>query len=123
MSLKLESVDNANTPEEEFVWLKATSKISLKGYAIVDRTFADEKISNEFRHIFFFPDIEVEKDDWIRLCTGEGTYRKVKSKSTNYIHYLYWQSAECVWNDNGGDTASLIKYTLVESVKVPPVKK
>lgn len=123
MSLKLVRVDNATTPDEEFVFLKATSNIRLKGYALVDRTFADEEISNEFRHIFFFPDIEVEKDDWVRLCTGEGTNMKVKSKSTNYIHLLFWQSTHCVWNDNGGDTASLIEYSFIESVKAPAVEE
>ncbi|MFH6957323.1 hypothetical protein ACHRV1_07950 [Flavobacterium aquidurense] len=96
----------------------------MKGYAIVDRTFdSNEKVSNEFRHIFIFPNLEVEKSEWVRLCTGNGTYEKVKSKSGVFIHKLFWNSNECVWNNNGGDTATLINYTSIKSVTVPAVKK
>ncbi len=124
MSIILNSVDNASSPQLEFVWLKVIAKTNIKGYAIVDRTFdSNEKISNEFRHIFIFPDLEVEKGEWVKLCTGNGTYGKVKSTSGAYIHKLFWNSSECVWNDNGGDTATLIKYSTIKSVKVPAIKK
>ncbi|MDQ1164623.1 hypothetical protein [Flavobacterium sp. SORGH_AS_0622] len=125
MSILLHSVANGIKPQEEFVWLMVGAKTSLKGYAVVDRTFdSAEKVSNEFRHIFIFPDIEVEKDDWVALCTGKGEYFTKKTQNgLAKIHFLYWQSDQCVWNDKGGDTASLIKYSFVNSVKVPAVKK
>ena len=124
MSIILNSVDNAEKPSLEFVWLEVIAKTNTKNYAIVDRTFdSKDKISNEFRHIFIFPDLEVEKGEWIILCTGNGTYEKVKSKSNVYVHKLFWNSSECVWNNSGGDTATLIKYSAIKSVKVPAVKK
>ena len=124
MGLTITSVTNATTPNEEFVWLKTTEKINLNGYAVVDRTFdPNDNISNEFRHIFIFPSIEIEKNDWVKLCTGTGKYKKVNNTAGGYNHYFYWQANSCVWNNNGGDKASLIKYNLVNSVSVSALKK
>lgn len=124
MSVILYSVENAEKPQLEFVWLKVNAKTNMKEYAIVDRTFdLNEKVSNEFRHIFIFPNLEVEKGEWVKLCTGNGRYEKVKSTGGEYIHKLFWNSSGCVWNNSGGDTATLIKYSTISSVKVPAVKK
>lgn len=126
MSLKINSVINASTPNGEIVWLQASEKVNLKGYAVVDRTFdTDGSISNEFRHIFVFPKLDLKKDDWIRLSTGNGKYYTYQNpgNETETVHCFYWQSDKCVWNNNGGDTASLIKFNLVNSVTVPAVKK
>lgn len=126
MSLKIHSVENANDPSKEFVRLLATEKVNLKGYAIVDRTFEqDGSLSNEFRHIYVFPKLELKKDDWVRLYTGIGKYHTHKnSKNENEtVHNLYWQSEKCVWNNNGGDTATLIKYTVEGSKVVPAISK
>ncbi|OXG00025.1 hypothetical protein BC749_108142 [Flavobacterium araucananum] len=124
MSLNLLGVENATKPDDEYVILQATAKISLKGYAIVDKTFnPNEKVSNEFRHIFFFPDVVVEKDDLIALCTGKGEYERERLSNGSFTHQFYWQSSECAWNDNGDDNASLINYTILKVVPVPAVKK
>lgn len=122
MSLNLIAVENAKTPDEEFVILKVTARVNLKNYAIVDRTFViGEKVSNEFRHVFFFPDLIVEKDDAIFLCTGIGKYDKAIDNNST-IHLFYWQSDKCVWNDNGNDRASLIRFTPIKTVDVPAVE-
>lgn len=125
MSLKIYSVENSNIPENEIVRLKTSRKINLKGYALVDRTFSDGiKISNEFRHIFIFPDLEVNPAEFVRLYTGKGKYKKEKHYKDNHIiHFLYWNSEQCVWNDKGGDTATLITYNAVDSKAVPAVEK
>ncbi|WP_284653536.1 hypothetical protein [Flavobacterium terrisoli] len=124
MSLKIISVVNASKPEGEFVRLYASAKMNAKGYALVDRTFdSDGTISNEFRHIYVFPNIELKAKDWIRLYTGNGKYKTVENTDGSNIHLLYWNSNECVWNDKGGDTATLIKYTVENKVIVPAVSK
>jgi hypothetical protein len=125
MSLNLISVTNAKTPNKEFVMLRADAKINLKKYALVDKTFdSEEKVSNEFRHVFFFPDLVVEKDDFIILYTGIGKYKgRNEMPSGGFVHRLYWESSECVWNDNGNDQASLIEFKHIKSVKVPAVEK
>jgi hypothetical protein len=124
MSLKIHSVVNASNPDEEFVRLSTSEKTNLKGYALVDRTFdADGKVSNEFRHIYVFPDMEVNPKEWVRLYTGKGKNSDGKNDNGHVVHFLYWGAKECVWNDEGGDTATLIKYTVADSKEVPAVPK
>ncbi len=124
MGLKIHSVVNASDPANEFVRLHTDVKINLKGFAVVDRTFdADGKVSNEFRHIYVFPDLEVNPGEWIRLYTGVGKNSTGENGNKEKVHFLYWNAKECVWNDKGGDTATLIKYTVVNSQIVPPVEK
>lgn len=126
MALNLHSVVNASKPSEEIVWLEVTADMNIAGYAIIDRTFNLEgNITNEFRHIFLFPNLGVKKGDWIRLITGRGSYTKtpIEKKPNSYIHSLYWGSDICVYNDNGGDTVSLIRYTGIKSEIVQAIKK
>ncbi|QIL78139.1 hypothetical protein [Hymenobacter sp. HDW8] len=103
MSLTLHSVTNASTPAAEGVWLRASTAVNAKGYAVIDRTFnGDGTPSNEFRHIYLFPDVVIGKDEWIRLVTGTGTYQKAKpDKNGQVVHLFYWGSGTCVWNDKG----------------------
>jgi hypothetical protein len=121
MSFNLHSVVNGTTPENEYVWLQVTEELNIKGYALIDRTFdSDNILSNEFRHIFVFPSLKIGKNDWVRLYTCNGTYsrQKVDGKE-NFIHNFYWGSTHCIWNNNGQDIATLLKYEKVKSVKVP----
>lgn len=123
MSVTVHSVANGKTAGSEFVWLEVKVASSLHGYAVVDRTFNQQgQLSNEFRHIFVFPDTQVAKGDWVRLYTGTGTYSKTKNDQNTYTHNFYWGSSGCIWNNNGGDTATLIKYGVVNSVAVPAAK-
>lgn len=63
MALQITKVINGDTPSEEKVWIKATSAMNTKGYAIVDRTFdKNGKVTNEFRHIYILPDIALEQN-------------------------------------------------------------
>ncbi|MDR6941343.1 hypothetical protein [Mucilaginibacter pocheonensis] len=122
MSLKIINVVNANKPEGEYVVLKTEEDLNTAGYAVVDRTFdMNGKVSNEFRHIFVFPNLKIKNGDYIFLHTAKGTYSSNSNRAGTTTHHLYWGSGDCVWNDNGGDVASLISYKLVNSVKVPPV--
>jgi len=125
MSLKIHSVENSNDPNHEFVRLTTTVAINMKGYALIDKTFdLNGEISNEFRHIYIFPDLILYPGEYLRLYTGKGDYKgETHDTQGHNIHFLYWNSEECVWNDQGGDTATLIKISVVDSKKVPPVKK
>ena len=124
-TLEITNVVNSNVPGGERVWLKAREAINTKGFALIDRTFDENnKVSNEFRHIYVFPEFKLAKDQIAIVCTGEGTngFKKFKDVDEKYLA-LYWGSKDCVWNDKGGDTASLINFVAVNSVKVPAVKK
>ncbi|WP_374173883.1 hypothetical protein [Flavobacterium tructae] len=118
MSLDLISVVNASIPNKEFVLLQANTEMNLQGYAIVDRTFNGQQVSNEFRHIFVFPNLDVAKGDFVKLFTGEDDYKNYKNEGGTYTHELFWQSSKCVWNDNGKDRASLIQYKHIGSADV-----
>ena len=123
-TFEIEQVNNSNKVEEELVILNAIGDINTKGYALVDRTFDENgKPTNEFRHIFVFPNIEVKKGEKVVVCTGKGKSGPKRLDSGEKFHALYWGANECVWNDDGGDTATLINFTVVNSVVVPPVKK
>ena len=124
MSLKLHSVVNGKTPNAEYVWAQAAGATNIGGYAVIDRTFEhNSQLSNEFRHIFIFPKLLIADGDWVRLYTGKGVYSKQKiDNKENHIHNFYWGAGTCVWNDNGGDIATLIEIKLVNSVTVPAVK-
>ncbi len=63
MSLIITQIVNGSKPNDEEIWLKAKTKMNTKGYAVVDRTFDDEgNISNEFRHIYVLPSIDLEEN-------------------------------------------------------------
>lgn len=124
MSLKIHKVVNASKPEDEIIWLEASKSTSLKGYAIIDKTFdANGKISNEFRHIYLFSEHQVAKDDFVALHSGKGDFRKVKNNRGTFNHHFYWGSGSCIWNDKGGDTAGLISINEIDKKVVPPVNK
>ncbi|TCD08602.1 hypothetical protein EZ449_12240 [Pedobacter frigidisoli] len=44
MALKLISVVNGNTPEEEYVRIQVSADINIQGYALVDRSFDENGI-------------------------------------------------------------------------------
>ncbi|MEO7213321.1 MAG: hypothetical protein ABIX36_10995 [Mucilaginibacter sp.] len=120
---KINYVENSNKPELELVRFIASVDINTSGYALIDKTFdGDEKVSNEFRHIYIFPDLEVKKGQEVLLYTGKGTNGFFKFNNSNVeYHRLFWGANECVWNDKGGDKATLIKFDPINSVSVPKV--
>jgi hypothetical protein len=94
--------------------------MSLDGHAVVDRTFdSSGNVSNEFPHIFVFPKLIVKKGEYIKLFSGEGKYSNYQAVGKITVHCLYWHADSCVWNDNGGDAATFIKYSVINSAEVP----
>ncbi|MBB2143974.1 hypothetical protein GM921_00625 [Pedobacter sp. LMG 31464] len=124
MALKITNVENGNTPKTEKVRITATKDVNTKGYALVDKTFDQNgKLSNEFRHIYIFPALDIKKGEEIILCTAEGTDEKRKYGNSDSLYQaLYWGSDHCIWNADG-DQATLIEYAVVNSFKVIPKKK
>lgn len=124
MIFKIIKVENGSKPNEEVVWLQASEEFNTKGFAVVDRTFdSNGKVSNEFRHIYVFPEIKLKKDQKVLLHSGTGTNTiKTFSNTGKEYHQLFWGADSCIWNDNGGDTATLISFIVVNSVEVPKLK-
>lgn len=107
-------------PEEEYVQIVVLEGTLLSGYALVDRTFDEEDaLSNEFRHIFIFPKINVDAGDSIYLYTGKGRNKSFTNANSPTTHILYWDAGHCVWNNLGGDRATIIRYRVQASEEVP----
>ncbi|WP_125916521.1 hypothetical protein [Hymenobacter coccineus] len=126
MDLKLLSVVNSNKPEEEYVRLHAYADVNLRDYAVIDRTFGpSDVVTNEFRHIFAFPPQEVKAGEYVRLHTGSGSgngaYQRTVSSKKLVVHHFYWKSKACIWNNKGGDVATLLRYSAINSVTVPAI--
>lgn len=76
-----------------------------------DTTYTDEgEISDELRHAFFFPSVQVEKGDLVRVHTKEGKYKRWVSSTETVYHDFFWGLDEPIWNDEG-DCALLIEVT------------
>lgn len=116
-----------NRPPNEFVRLKVEGKeeeeINLAEYAIVDKTFDEEgQLSNKYRHIYRFPNKVIKKGDFVRLYSGEKpkdgkpNFYANNKKSTTYV--FYWNSNCCIWNNDTGDTAFLIRYLVVDDYSI-----
>jgi hypothetical protein len=123
-TFEIQEVINSSKPENEFVILAAKGDFNTKGFALVDRTFDEEgRLSNEFRHTYVFPEVQLKAGERIVVCTGEGEDGPKNLPNGTKFHALYWGAKDCVWNDKGGDTATLISFAVVNSKVVPPVKK
>ena len=125
--LKIRRVQNSTNPNLEGVYIEVKLDCNLNRYAIVDQMYAKDPdeadgidMSNIFRHIYFFPFMEVNKEDWIVLHTGNGTNRTYITKSNVTIHRLYWKSRKCVWNDKEGDNAYLLSLNVIQIEPVTP---
>lgn len=125
VDLQIIKVHNASKPGQEYVILQATADTNLHYYAVIDATFNDDgSLSNEHRHVYFFPRRGLKKGEYVVLTSGTGSNGTVGSFTNGTPYYEYfWQSRACIWNDNGGDTASLIQYYNGNSVGVAAVKK
>jgi len=123
MIFKIIDAKNGSTPNEEIIYLQASTEFNTKGYAVVDRTFdAEGKISNEFRHIYVFPEINLKKGQKIYLRSGKGEDGEFTFNNSSEKYYrLYWGADSCIWNDKGRDTATLISFLPVNSFPVPAV--
>lgn len=92
---KLEITNIESKGREERITLVAQAGINLKNYLIYDTTFtADGKQSNKGRHVFPFPDYEVNACQEINLVITSGI--KIKRPAT-----FYWNRSSPVINDTG----------------------
>lgn len=75
MKLKIHNIENKGELENEAIWIDVLEDVSnLSYYMVCDTTYADNNhISNELRHVFWFPNKPVKKGDWIALRTKNGT--------------------------------------------------
>lgn len=109
MNLTVFTIEGKGDLENEVVWLDVLDVLKLHYYMISDSTYASEhNISNELRHLFWFPKTEVKKGDWIALHTKNGSYQTTRNKRETTTHHFYWNLGRTIWNKEG-DAAVLFK--------------
>ncbi|MCS4314425.1 hypothetical protein M2397_004745 [Pseudomonas sp. BIGb0381] len=116
MDIKVVSVHGHGKADEEYVLLKVSSDCDLSYYALVDTTYAGEKITDKNRHVFWFPKHDVKSGDEIVLRTAVGK-NSWSTSTTNRRHTLYWNLKSAVWNDTG-DAATLLRLASWKATKV-----
>ena len=109
MELGITNVDAKDQVEK--IYLTALARINLKDYLLYDATFTEEgKPSNKGRHVYRFPDREVEAGDKIILLITKGTSTtgiKTTSKTDKALT-LYWDRNSPIINDKG-DSLTLVR--------------
>jgi hypothetical protein len=115
MSLQIVAIENNGKASEEYILLRAIQQINLDSFAVVDRTFdKDGNVSNVFRHFYRFPSQIVQKDEYVSLRTGKGTYQYGTLKDgVSPVHRFYWGSDTAVWNDGNVESAEVLKVQTV----------
>jgi|SRR6266850_3913409 len=110
MNLEIHSVQDKGQLETERLWLKVTDDISnLAYYAVADTTYTDEgSISNELRHIYWFPSSTAKKGDWLCLYSKNGTDSSGTNNEGSTTHTFFWNLGRTVWN-KGKDQALLFE--------------
>lgn len=118
-ALMVHSVVGKGELAKECVWLHVREDIaSLSNYILSDTTYTDDNsVSNELRHIFWFPDVAVQKGDWVALMTKDGTPRVMANKQGTNTHQLYWKLGRTVWNQVG-DAAVLFTVSTWKRTRV-----
>lgn len=102
-AMKVHSVDGKGDLAKECVWLSIAEDISsLSDYVLCDTTYTDDNhISNELRHLYWFPKKAIKKGDWVRLMTKEGTNSSTANDKGGTTHTFHWKLGRTVWNKDG----------------------
>lgn len=110
-ALSIHSAEHKGELDKECLWLDVHEDISsLSNYSVCDTTYTDDNhISNELRHVFWFPTKAVKKGDWVRLMTKVGVSSTASNTRGGTTHTFYWQLGRTVWNKDG-DAAILFKH-------------
>ena len=105
MKVKIRSVNSKGDYEYECVILEVTEACDVGRYLLSDSTYTgDGGLSNKIRHIYWFPDRQVGKGDFVFLYTRGKKSEDVGSwsnKGGTTTHAFYWGLKTAVWNDDG----------------------
>lgn len=100
--LKIISVNNTGDLKNEHVLLRAEAACNVGDYILTDSTYgSNEAPSNKLRHVFFFPLLAVQKNDYVVLWTNPGKYTVGQTTNSYPQHNLHWGLQETVWNVKG----------------------
>jgi hypothetical protein len=121
MKLAIKRIESKGNFAKEMVALEVTEAGDVGKYMLSDSTYTTSgQLSNKIRHIYWFPDKEVEKGDYIWLYTRPARAddeTKWRNKDGTTTHVVFWRLHTAVWNDEG-DFAVLLELNTWKSRKV-----
>ena len=90
------------TTEDERIVFKVLEDTNMSYYLLMDNTYDQSgNLSNANRHCFAFPNVNVQRGDYIILYTGVGQQKSFKNKAQTTTYEFYWgfNGEASVWND------------------------
>lgn len=101
MDLKTYKLKNSSKPKDEHIIFQVLTDTNLQKYCFCDNSYNTEgELSNKHRHVFFFPNLDVNQNDFVFVHNVEGDYNTAKNKGGSINHHIYWGINTCVWNDD-----------------------
>lgn len=120
MELEVIGVYDRGNLNFERIHLLVTSNCYIGKYILTDSTYLkDGTVSNKLRHLYWFPDLEVYKNQSIILYTREGIPHYSEDVYGNIVHNLFWELNRTVWNKEG-DCAILCELNNWKSTVINP---
>jgi hypothetical protein len=117
MKLKVDSINNRGTLNEEHISLNVLQNCNLSHYMVMDTSFGQGGgISNEHRHVKWLPPYDVTAGMMVALWTGSGVDR-VEVQGGIKWQFVFWNSGSHIWN-NDGDAAVLLELAEWETTSV-----
>ena len=101
----------------ERIVFKVLEDTNMSYYLLLDNTYDQAgSLSNVNRHCFAFPNVNVQRGDFIILYTGVGQQKSFKNKAqtTTYVFYWGFEGEGSVWND-ASDRAFIVRISGVQS--------
>lgn len=100
MKIDIQSVQGHGDFDKEYVTLKVQEDCDAGRFLLADTTYTkDGKVSALLRHIFWIPDQQVKRGDFIRIHTKPGKISSVANQAGTTTYHFYWGLKTAVWND------------------------
>lgn len=101
MELRIKKIHNAGDIRSEYIEMFVNAPINLKNFIVSDTCYSQSS-KCEDKHIFWFPDLNVNTGTFIKLNSRQGI-----NENAGYIN-LYWNLKYALWKDRFA-TAYVIK--------------
>jgi hypothetical protein len=101
MKISIKSISGHGDYDKEVATLTVNEDCDAGFHVLSDTTYTtDGKISALLRHMFWLPDKQVKKGDFIFIYTKTGTNTSFANNSNTTTHAFYWGLKTAVWNDD-----------------------
>lgn len=99
MNIKIVAIRDKGIVDKERIVLKALSNLDL-GYFMIFLTskLGDTTFEGSPDKVFWFPDKEIKKDDFVILYTKSGRSTEIINKNGTKSHFFYWELNPPIFN-------------------------